>query len=62
MGCLCADGELFCAGETDDVLEDRRRHCGGFRINRDNLLLTELAVVIFLLQGVAGVLTRRHKK
>lgn len=54
MGCLCADVEQFRADEGDDVLEDRRRHCGGFRINRDNRLLAELAVVIFLRQRVTG--------
>jgi hypothetical protein len=62
VGCLCADVEQFRAGEADDVLEDRRRHSGGFRINRDSPLPAELAVVIFLLQRVTGVLTRRHKK
>ena len=49
VGCLCADVEQFRDGEADDVLEDRRRHCGGFRINRDSPLLAELAVGIFLL-------------
>ena len=29
-------------------MEVHRRHCGGFRINRDNLLLAELAAVILL--------------
>lgn len=54
VGCLCANVEQFRAGEVDDVLEDRRRHCGGFRINRDIPLLAELAVVIFSLQRVTG--------
>jgi hypothetical protein len=54
VGCPCANVEQFRAGEADDVLEDRRRHCGGFRINRNIPLLAELGVVIFSLQGATG--------
>lgn len=56
MGCLCADIEQFCDGGADDVLEERRRHCGGFLRDRDKHLLVELMVVIFCLQRVTKIL------
>jgi hypothetical protein len=45
--CLCADVEQFRASEEDDVLEERRRHCGAFLRDRDKYLLAEPTVVIF---------------
>jgi hypothetical protein len=64
-GCLCANVEQFRAGEVDDVLEERRRHCGEFWRDRDKHLLAEPTVVIFCLyclQRVTKILLRRHKR